>query len=104
MNTVAQITEKEVTGLEFPQMEIELDHFDNVKDGTEYQLHADVYDIDYGDYMVRCFGFKLDAMNDERPDFSVERLELWGLEDEIELTNEQAYMIEQKVRKSLNAK
>lgn len=104
MNTVAQITEKEVGELEFPQMEIDLYQFDVTSEGTHYRFHSEEHDLDYGDYMVRCFGFKLDAMNNERPDFSVDRLELWGLEDEIELTNEQAYIIEQKVRKSLNAK
>lgn len=104
METLTKITEKELEAIEFPSMEIELGEFDNVKDGTEYRLHADVYDIDYGDHMVRCFGFKLKRMNEDRPEFSVDRLELWGLEDEIELTKEQAYMIEQKVRKSLNAK
>lgn len=104
METLTKITEKELEAIEFPSIELGLDWFDNTKEGIHYRLHADVYDIDYGDYMVRCFGFKLDAMNDERPDFSVDRLELWGLEDEIDLTNEQAYLIEQKVRKSLNAK
>lgn len=106
MNTLVQITENELQSIDFNTVELYIPFHDYSDKGDEHRLVADDWDFFYdNDVMVRCF--KLYATmneNDDRPDVDMETVELWIGDEQQEITPQQAYHIEQKVKQSIEAR
>lgn len=89
----------DIKNLTISDREIELDVFDYVKNGTEYRFDAKSYDLEEESFLVRC-DLLITRTNDEEPDIWIDNIELWE-DDRIEISNEEAFIIEQKIKKSL---
>lgn len=89
----------DIKNLTISDREIELDVFDYVKNGTEYRFDAKSYDLEEESFLVRC-DLLITRTNDEEPDIWIDNIELWE-DDRIEISKEEAFIIEQKIKKSL---
>lgn len=89
----------DIKTIKFSENEIELPIFDNVEDGTEYRFSAIAYDFEEEDFLVRC-DVTIKRMNEDEPDIWIDNIELWD-EDEVKISKQEAFEIEQKLKKSL---
>lgn len=79
-----------------------MDFHEYTDNGNYYRLVSDSIDFEYGDALVRCFGFYASITEgDKKPDVSIERIELYMGEEEVSITPQQAYQIEQRVIESI---
>lgn len=89
----------DIKNLTISDREIELDVFDYVKEGTEYRFDVKPYDFEEESFLVRC-DLLITRTNDGDPSIWIDNIELWE-EDRIEISNEEAFIVEQKIKKSL---
>lgn len=102
MNTLVQITEKQFEAIDFQEVDLQMDFHQYTDKGNYYRLVSDSIDFEYGDALVRCFGFYASMTEgDKGPDVYMKRIELYMGEEEMEITPQQAYYIEQKVKQSI---
>lgn len=105
MESTLIIEEKklDVSLLRMDNFQLDLPEFDNTKNGTEYKLECSSLDLSFENdtYMVRCHDFTAKAINDGQPNISIGRIEFYGVDDEINISHKEAYILKQTIIKTL---